>query len=146
MTIEVSNMLAGVATVIDTVPGLRVATSLPPETMPSDPAAIVFLIEGNFPLEPLGSRMSLTDIAIDTLVRRNDLPRNLAVLNPFLDAIPYRLQLEISDQPGYGGKFGNTMQTFGQITVTLLPNVDYSGVQMIGYRFVMEECKILVNL
>jgi hypothetical protein len=141
MTIQ--SMMAAIATVVDSVSGIRVATSLPPDNPPPDPVAIVFLFASNVEVSPLGTRRSLTNVAIDVLKVRRDLPRDLGVLNPFLDSVPLALISEISTG---GGRFANSMSTFGRVTIQLLPDFDYAGVQMIGYRLIMEDCKILVDL
>jgi len=143
MANEIKDMMTAVAVVVDSVSGIRTATSEPRETQNIDPFAVVFMFSGSFEVGPIGTRKSLSTIAVDVLKVRRDLPRDIATLNPFLDSVPTALISEVSDG---GDRFGNTIQTFGGIKVQLLPNVDYAGVQMIGYRFTMENVKILVNL
>jgi len=143
MANEVKDMMAAVATVVDAVSGIRTATSEPRESQSVDPFAVVFLFSGEFGTSPIGTKRSLTTVAIDVLKVRRDLPRDLATINPFIDSVTTGLISEIADG---GGRFSNTIQTFGDIKVMLLPRVDYAGVEMIGYRFLMENVKILVNL
>jgi hypothetical protein len=143
MASEIASAMSAIAAVVGSTAGIRFATSQPKETQNVDPFAYVFMASGRFDVGPIGTRKSLTNIAIDVLKVRKDLPRDLATINPFLDSITLALLTEVSDT---GDKFSNTISTFKQITLTLLPNVDYAGVQMIGYRFLMEDVKILVNL
>jgi hypothetical protein len=64
----------------------------------------------------------------------------LAILNPFVDTIPAALDAEIT---GTGARFVNTISTFDQITIQFIPMVEDAGVQMIGYRFILNNVKIL---
>ncbi len=135
--------MAAIAAVVDAVSGIRVATSEPPETMNVDPFAVVFVMRGAAEVAPLGTRKTLTDIAIDVLKVRKDLARDLSTLNPFVDTVTNALLAQVSGDTA--GRFSNTISTFGRVEYQLLPAVDYAGVQMIGYRFVMKDVKILIN-
>jgi len=142
MANEIKDMMAAVATVVDSVSGIRTATSEPKEKPQEDTFAVVFMFSAKIDLAPQGSRKSLSSIAIDILRVRRDLPRDLATLNPLLDSIPLALCAEVTDT---GDKFGGTISTFKDIDVQLLPAVDYGGALHIGYRFLMNGVKILVN-
>jgi hypothetical protein len=80
---------------------------------------------------------------VDVLAPQNDLARDLAILTPLVDLVSLALVGQVS---GSGQRFGNTISTFDTLRVDYLPNVDYAGVPMRGYSFVMENVKILVSL
>ena len=132
--------LTQIAYVISNVAGIHQAPERPGETQNDYPFAAIYLTTGNLGLGAIGTRKSLYNIAIDVLTARLDLARDLEILNPFLDTVVDALVAEVSDD---GGKFENTISTFDEITMQFIPRVDYAGVQMIGYRFVMSNVKIL---
>lgn len=144
MADELKTVMAGIATVIGTQTGIRVATSTPNETPPSDPFAIIFEMEGTAEVAPIGTRMTLDSIAVDVLKRRTDLPRDIAAINTYLDSIPRAMLAEVGDG---GGKFGvpTIFSTFARVRKIFLPDVMYGAVQYIGYRFLMEGVKVLVS-
>lgn len=139
----IADLMTEIATTVGTVTGIRFATSDPNETQAIDTFAVVFLLEGVKPLGPQGTRRSLSRIAVDVLKVRRNLPKDLAVLHPFLDSIPDALTAEVAEG---GDQFKGKMETFEKVTTTFLPFVEYAGIQMIGYRFIMENCKILVTV
>jgi hypothetical protein len=144
MADELKTLMAGIATVVGATTGIRVATSTPNETPPADPFAIIFELEGSAVVGTMGARKTLDNIAVDVLKQRKDLPRDIAALNSYLDSIPRAMIGEITEG---GGKFGvPTFQTFSGVHKIFLPSIEYGGVQYIGYRFVMQDCKFLVNL
>lgn len=140
---ELVNVITQVADVVSRVQGIRQAPVNPSETQNIDPFAVTYLFNGRIEIGPVGTRKNLHQIAVDVFVARTDLPRNLATLHPFVDSVPFALMSEVSDG---GSLFNSTIQTFGGLETTFLPSVDYGGKQMIGYRFVMEDVKVLVNL
>jgi hypothetical protein len=143
MTEELVNVITQVADVVSRVQGIRQAPVNPNETQNVSPFAVTYLFSGRINVGPIGTRKNLHQIAVDLFVERTDLARNIAALNPFIDSLPFALLSEVSDG---GSLFNSTIQTFDGISTTFLPSVDYGGKQMIGYRFVLENVKVLVNL
>lgn len=131
-----------IAAVVAGVTGIHQAPTNPNETQNDYPFCAIYLASGNLGAGPIGTRKSLYNVVIDLLTRRINLPDDLALLDPFIDSIPAALIAEVS---ATGDKFSNTISTFDEITMTFIPSVDYAGVQMIGYHFVLNNVKILSN-
>lgn len=142
MANEFVNAKAQIMNVIANVAGIHQAPTNPNETQNDFPFAVGYLASGNLGAGPTGTRKSLYNIVIDLLTRRINLPDDLALLDPFIDSIPLALIQEIS---GSGQRFSSTISTFDEITMQFIPSVDYAGVQMIGYHFIMNNVKILSN-
>jgi len=82
-------------------------------------------------------------VAIDLLVPMRKLDQDMAVLEPLLDPIILALLGEVS---GNGARFQASISTFESLEMSYIPDVDYAGVHMRGYRFLMNKVKILVNI
>jgi hypothetical protein len=134
--------LIQITTVLAAVSGVNQAPERPNETQNDYPFVVTYLVSGELGAGATGTRKSLYNIAIDLLTNRMDLNRDLQILNPFIDTIPAALIAEVSVG---GDKFSSTISTFDTISMTFLPAVDYAGVQMIGYRFMLNNVKILNN-
>jgi len=131
-----------IALVVAGVTGIAQAPTNPNETQNIFPVAAIYLSSGNLGAGAIGTRKSLYNVVIDVLTNRIDLAHDLTILDAFIDTIPAALLAEISDG---GDRFSNTISTFDQITMQFLPTVDYAGVQLIGYRFILNNAKILSN-
>ena len=142
MTQAFEDALTQIAIVVSSVNGIHQAPAHPTETFNDFPFAAIYLTTGNLGVGAIGTRKSLYNIAIDVLTRRINLPDDLALLNPFLDTIPEALLAEVS---GNGNRFESTISTFDEITMQFIPMTKYAEVEMIGYRFIMNNVKILVN-
>jgi hypothetical protein len=139
--------ISEIAYVVSNVPGIKQAPAQPSETQNEYPFAAIYLATGTLGLGPTGTHKSLYNIAIDVLTNRMDLPNDLSILHPFIDLITSALDAEVSNsEDGLpGGCFNGTISTFESVSISFLPKVDYAGVQMIGYRFLMNNVKILSN-
>jgi hypothetical protein len=142
MTQPFEDALTQIALVISNVNGIKKAPAQPTETFNEFPFAAIYLTTGTLSVGAIGTRKSLYNIAIDVLKNRISLPDDLALLNPFLDTIPEALLAEVS---GDGNRFEQTISTFSEITMQFIPFTKYAEVEMIGYRFIMNNVKILVN-
>lgn len=142
MANEFASAKAQIATVIANVSGIAQAPTNPGETMNIFPFAAIYLADGILSVGPIGTRKSLYNIVIDILTNRIDLAHDLEILNPFIDSIPLALLAEVSDG---GDKFSGTISTFRELRMSYISVTDYAGVQMVGYRFIMSDVKILVN-
>lgn len=140
MTEAIENTLIEITTVVRAVPGIKAAPINPNETQNEYPFAITYVSTGSVSGGAIGTTKSLNNIVIDLLKNRMNLPDDLAILIPFLDTIPAALDAQVT---GNGNRFNNTISAFGDITYSLIPQLDYAGVQMIGYRFTMQNVKIL---
>jgi len=140
MPLPFETALSKIAYVVSNVAGIMQAPDRPPETINTYPFAAIYLASGVLGAGPTATRKSLYNIAIDVLTNRMDLARDLEILNSFVDTIPEALIAEVS---GNGQRFDNSISTFGEISIQFIPQVDYAGTQMIGYRFIMNNVKIL---
>lgn len=120
---------------------MKKAPTNPTETANEFPFAAIYLLNGNLGAGPIGTRKSLYNIAIDVLVPRKSLADDLALLDPFIDSVPAALVAEVSEN---GQKFNKTISNFESVSILYIV-VDYAAVPMRGYRFTMENVKILSN-
>lgn len=139
----VASALTAIASVVAGVSGIRSAPANPTEQANADPYAAIYVAGGNMTAGVIGSKYGLFTVAIDVLKVRKDLPRDLATLNPFLDSVPAALLAEVSSG---GDMFSGNIVTFGGVEIEFLPDVNYAGVEMIGYRFMMVNVKFLTAL
>lgn len=119
------------------------APTYPPEKLAYSPFAITYLASAHIDNGPVGTRRDIISVAIDVLIPIRRLDDDLAILTPLHDPIHAALQAQVS---GTGQRFSNTITAWdGGLTVSYIPDVDYAGVHMRGYRYLMEGIKILVN-
>lgn len=142
MANEFVNAKTQIMAVVANISGIKQAPTNPGETMNDYPFAVGYLANGNLGAGAVGTRKSLYNIVIDLLTRRINLPDDLALLDPFIDAIPAALIAKVS---GDGNRFESTISTFDEITIHFIPMVKYAEVECIGYRFVLNNVKILNN-
>lgn len=142
MTEALESAVTAIVGVLANVTGLRQVPINPPETMNAETFAIVYPQSGQIDIGPIGSRKALHVIAVDVLTKRTDLARNIATVKPFIDTVSNALIGEVS----VGGTlFSNTINTFGSLSYSWVSS-DYAGVAVVGYHFMMNDVKILVNL
>lgn len=141
MANELANAMDAIATVAGGVTGINFSTGLPRDTQVVDPFGNVYLLEDITDTAVIGSTISLSKIAIDILKDRKDLVLALAALRPFLDSVKLALLSEKT-----GNRFGGTILTFGRVHTMFIPNVTYGGIDRIGFRFILEDVKIMVNI
>lgn len=127
---------------VSEVTGIARAPQLPTESANNYPVALTYLGTGKLTAGPIGSRKSLYNVVIDILTKYNNLERDLEILNPFVDLIPQALLEEVSDS---GTQFNHTVSTFEYISIQYLSGIRYANVDCRGYRFIMNDLKILVN-
>lgn len=143
MTQTVPNALTAIATKLAGISGLAASPAYPPETMGETTFAITFVLDGQMDSANAGASATLLNIAVDVLTVRNDLAQDMARLAAFLDSVPLALLGEVRASED---QFSNTIETFSGIAIEYLPSVDYAGVQCVGYRFTMQNVKLLVNI
>lgn len=131
-----------IVAVLRNVSGLKQVPINPPEQLNVDTFAVVYPFSGSIDIGPIGTRKALHVIAIDVLTRRIDLARDIARVKPFIDTVSAALISEVS---GSGDQFSDTIETFGRLSYSWL-STDYGGTAVVGYHFLMEDVKILVNL
>ena len=135
-----SAALAAVVTVVSGVSGIRRAPSNPTETANAFPFAICYIQDGQADASPMGTRKHLFSIAVEVYTARKDLARDFAVIAPFVDTVPAALLAEVS---AGGDQFSGTLATFEGVSYELIER-NYAGVDVIGYKFVMNNVKIII--
>lgn len=140
---DIVTALSGIATVVSGVTGIK-KTDQPPVDVESEyPFSVVYFVSGNVAAAPVGTKKNLFNVAVEVLTKKIKLANDLALVNPFLDSVPLALIGEVSVG---GGQFGHSIETFDNVTIEFLPDYPYNNVPMIGYRFIMNNVKILISL
>ena len=134
MTEKIELALTAVATIVRSVTTLKQVPVDPPETISVDTFAVVYAQSGSIDNGVVGLKKSLHSISVDCLTKRTDLARDLARVKPLIDLIPSALLAN----PTLAG----TVQTFGSISYEVV-QVEYGAVPMIGYKFLINDVKIL---
>lgn len=132
--------LSAIVSTVSAVSGIRRAPSNPTETANVFPFALCYVMDGNAQPFPMGTRTHLCNIAVEVFTARKDLARDFEIITPFIDSIPAALLAEVT---GTGSQFESNITTFEQVNYELLEK-NYAGVDVIGYRFVMTNVKIMV--
>ena len=133
-----------VASVVRNVSGIRQGFDYPPDNPNAFPLSVVYPLTGTHEAAPIGTRRGLHSITIDVLEPQQSetLDRFFARFIPFVDSVPAALLAEIYIG---GGRFAGTVDTFESVTHTFIPVVNYAAEPMRGYRFTMNNVKILTN-
>lgn len=134
MTEKIELALTAVATIVRSVTTLKQVPVDPPEAISVDTFAVVYAQSGSIDNGVVGLKKSLHSISVDCLTKRTDLARDLARVKPLIDLIPSALLAN----PTLAG----TVQTFGSISYEVV-QVEYGAVPMIGYKFLINDVKIL---
>jgi hypothetical protein len=144
MTHNITNAIPEIAEVIVAVTGINAPQGVPRENVSEFPMAMVYIFDGIVSSPSYGTMMDLDNIAIDILTPRRDIAEDLPVLHAILDACKKALWSEIALDTG--GRFDSSIDTFQDIAISFLPDYVYAGVEMIGYRLVMQQVKLLDTL
>jgi hypothetical protein len=139
---SVRTALDAVVSVVSAVSGIRQAPTNPTETANVYPFVMCYVINGRLINGAIGTRKHLVNIAVELLTARKDLARDMALVSPYIDSISAAIIAEVSDN---GTRFAGTISAIEGIDYELLQNFNYAGVEMIGYRFTMNNVKILEN-
>lgn len=134
MTQPIEDVTAAVVTLVSAVTGILQVPVNPPDTVNVSTFAVVYPQGGTIDNGVIGMKKALHVISIDVMTKRTDLSRDMARVKPFIDLVPAALLADTT--------LTGTAQTFGNITYDLLIT-DYAGVGMIGYKFLINDVKIL---
>ena len=138
---SVRTALDAIVSVVSAVSGIRQAPTNPTDNPSAYPFAICYPMDGVLVNGAMGTRKFLVNIAIDVYTAKKDMARDMALITPFIDTIAAALLAEVSDS---GDRFGGLISAIGDISFELLGDPPpYAGVQVIGYRFMMTNVKIL---
>lgn len=135
MTERIESACSAIVTILSGISAFQHVPIDPPDTISVSTFAIVYPKDGTIDNGVVGGKKSLHNISIDALTKRGDQAQDLARMKPFLDTVPAALLADPT--------LTNTVQTFASISYELItPN--YSGIEMIGYQFTINDVKILV--
>jgi hypothetical protein len=135
--------ISEVVAVVRGVSGIQNVPLNPPSVMSYSTFGLVYPSSGTFGIGPIGTRRGLHSVAIDILTKDVDIARSMATLKPMVDSLANALIAEVSIG---GDQFNNSIETFGSLTYNWIPLTDYGGVPVVGWHFLMNDVKILVNL
>ncbi len=123
--------------VVSGVNGIRAAPDYPPDKMEVFPFAIAYARTGVFNAAPVGAGKGLHTVVIEVHVARKDLARDVQAAMVFSDAIPLALLADTT--------LGGTVSTFARVRYEFGP-MAYGGMATIGWKFFVEEIKLLTNI
>ena len=132
MTLQAA--IAATQVIVAAVTGIKQAPQYAPEQISEFPISIAYAGPGNAGFGPGGGMKGLRSIIIEIHVSRLDLPRDLQEVMGFADSVPLALLAD----PTLGG----TCSTFEQIDYDFGP-LGYGSMETIGFRFVIQNVKIL---
>ena len=135
MTQPIEDAVSAVVTLVSAVTGILQVPVNPPDTVNVATFAVVYPQTGTIDNGVIGMKKALHNIAVDVLTKRTDLSRDFARIKPFIDLVPAALLADVT--------LTATVETFDNITYELI-TPDYAGVPMIGYKFLINNVKILV--
>jgi hypothetical protein len=134
MTTHIEDLTNAVVTILRAIPGIQQVPVDPPDTVSVSTFCLVFPLSGSVTNSPIGTKMSLHNIAVDIVTKRTDQARDMARIKPFIDLIATALLADPT--------FGATIQTYGNLTYDYFTD-EYGGVPILGYRFQINAAKIL---
>lgn len=135
MTQPIEDVTAAVVTLVSAVTGILQVPVNPPDTVNVSTFAVVYPASGVIDNGVIGAKKALHNINVDVLTKRTDLSRDMARVKPFIDLVATALLADTT--------LTSTAETFDNITYELLIT-DYAGVGMIGYKFTINNVKIIV--
>ena len=118
--------------------GLRGAPDRPPEQVNVFPFVITRAGSGTWQIGADGTKLGLHNLIIELHVARNDLPRDLATVNPYCDSIPNLL----IDKLLHDNKWNHTISTFQNIAYRYMVSDWAVNLKTIGIEFTVNNVKI----
>ena len=145
MTQSIENAITEIANVVAATTGINAPQATPRENANEFPFAMVYLMEGEGNAESEGWTTELHSIAIDLLVPREwGIEIVFETLHPILDDLKVALWSEVAKTGG--DAFNSSIDTFSVMRFQFLPEYIYNNTEMIGYRTIMEQVKLLTTL
>ena len=122
---------------VATIPGILQAPAYAPEQISEFPFSVAYAGDGSWEFGAGGGMKGLLSVVIEIHVARLDLPTDLSLVMGFADLVPAKLLAT----PTISG----TCSTFEKIDYSFSP-MGYGAVETIGFRFVIQNIKLLSNL
>lgn len=143
MTQTLEGAVTEVAEVIAAISGMGAAPATPQENINERIFALTYLMTSATDIGPTGTMMHLVSIASDILTPHTNLAQNIAALLPILDLAVTACMTEITTIARF---FDQSIDTFATLRVEFLPFYPYSGTDCVGYRVLLENVKLMVDL
>lgn len=134
---SLKSLLTQITNQVGSISGIRSARDLPPEEMPEAPFAVAYPVDGQSKDGTPGSKTELVSIAVEVMVPRKDLPRDVDRIVTYHDDL---LNALMSD-----GTFGGLADTYDFIEWTFGP-LAYGTQDTVGYKFIIRGIKIRSNI
>jgi hypothetical protein len=143
LTQSFTDAVTEVAEVVAGISGIGAAPANPQENINERIFALTYLMNSTCEISETGTMMHLATIASDILTPHANLAQSIAALLPILDLVVTAFITEITTTARF---FDGSIDTFGNLRVEFLPFYAYSGKECVGYRVMLEEVKLKVNL
>ncbi len=124
--------------VVRGVSGIRAAPDNMAGSLSIYPFAFWYPGPSTWEVSPVGTGKALHTIVIEVHVARKDAPRDVEACLPFADSIPKALLADVT--------LGGRVQTFARVTCPGLVRLDYGSNETLGFKFSIEEVKMLTGL
>lgn len=135
--------VTAIAAVTDGVSGITSAPAYPQENINERVFALTYVMSSVVEISETGTKRHLATIAIDLVTPLVVLADAISTLLPIVDALSTALITEASVG---GDMFSGTIDTYENLQIEFLPFYDYSHVPHIGYRVMLENAKLKLDL
>lgn len=135
--------VTAIAAVVDGVSGVASAPAIPEENINERVFALTYVMTSAVEISETGTKQHLAMIAIDLLTPLVNMKAALTTLLPLSDSVSTAL---ITEATPAGDMFSGTLDTFSFLRIEFLPSYVYGNVPMIGYRIIMEDVKLKLDL
>lgn len=135
--------VTAIAAVTDGVSGITSAPAYPQENINERVFALTYVMTSIAEISETGTKRHLATIAIDLITPLVVLADAISALLPIVDALSTALITEASVG---GDMFSGTIDAFENLRIEFLPFYDYSNVPHIGYRVILENAKLHLDL
>lgn len=135
--------VTAIAAVVDGVSGVAAAPAIPEENINERIFALTYVMASVVEISETGTKQHLALIAIDVVTPLVNLKADLTILLPLADAVSTAL---ITETTPAGDMFSGTIDTFANLRIEFLPGYVYGNTSMIGYRILLEDVKLKLNL
>lgn len=133
----VLSAVKGLAAIVRAVSGVRAAPDYPPDQMSEYPFAVTMARAGRFDFGVAGESKGLHDLVVQLHIARKDLPVDVQAAMGYSDSVPLAIMGDVT--------LGGNVSTFQRISYEF-GEMEYAGVQTVGFRWVIEGCKLRSNI
>jgi len=135
--------LSAVAGVIAGVSGVNSSPSFALFNINDRIFSLNYVMASNVEISETGTKQHLAIIACDLITPLVSATDEIDTILGLIDSISTAL---ITEATTGGDMFGDAIDTYSNLQIQFLPNYIYSNVQYIGYRIMLEEVKLKIDL